>query len=98
MRPDKSAVIACGANNNAAKVFSVESGARLLSVSDIDPIIAQNPLVVVDTHPQGTTVCIGSANGNIHVKNIAIAHEEIRIEGTGGAHQSEDEVTDKLVS
>jgi hypothetical protein len=51
MRPDKSAILACGANNNAAKVFSLESGDMLLSLSDIDPLIAQNPLVVADTHP-----------------------------------------------
>ena len=44
-------MIACGANNNAAKIFSVESGDMLLSLSDMDPIIAQNPLVVVDTLP-----------------------------------------------
>jgi len=75
MRPDKSAVIACGANNNAAKIFSVESGDMLLSLSDMDPIIAQNPLVVVDILPQGKVVCIGSANGNIHVKNIALTFE-----------------------
>ena len=94
MRPDKSAVLACGANNNAAKVFSVETGARLLSLADMDPIIAQNPLVVVDTHPQGKTVCIGSANGNIHVKSITLTYEEPRKEG---AVHSEDEIAEKAV-
>ncbi len=40
MRPEKSAVLACGANSNAAKVFSVETGEMLLSLSDMDPLVA----------------------------------------------------------
>jgi len=75
MRPEKNAIIACGANKHAAKVFSVDTGNMLLSLSEMDPIIATNPLVTVDTMPQGKVALIGSSNGQIHVKNITLTHE-----------------------
>lgn len=72
MKPDKSAIVAVGTNNNAAKIFSVDSGDMLLDITYMDPIIAASPVVACDTSSQGRTVIIGSATGAIHVKNIAL--------------------------
>lgn len=68
-------MIACGTNTNAAKVFSIDTGKMLLSLADMDPIIAANPLVTVDTLPQGKLALIGSSSGAIHVKNIVLTSE-----------------------
>jgi WD40 repeat protein len=72
MKPDKSTVLAVGTNNNAAKIFSVDTGEMLLDITHMDPIIKNSPVVACDTSSQGRTVIIGSASGAIHVKNIAL--------------------------
>ena len=63
-------MIACGANRNAAKVFSLQTGEMLFDITEIDPVIGMAPLVIVDTSPVGKSILIGSANGHVHVKDL----------------------------
>ncbi len=77
IKPDKSAILAVGANKNGAKVFSADTGNLLLDVTEMDPIINASPVVSCDVSPQGRTVVIGSATGVIHCKNIAVFMGEL---------------------
>ena len=66
------AVLACGANTHAAKIFSTDTGNLLHDFSSVDPLIGKSPMVCVDTSPIGRAALIGAANGHLHVKNIMI--------------------------
>jgi hypothetical protein len=72
VRPGKQAIIACGVNRNAAKVFSLQTGEMLFDITSIDPVIGISPLITVDTSPVGKSILIGSSNGQIHVKDLHI--------------------------
>jgi len=66
------AVLACGANTHAAKIFSTDTGAMLHDFSSFDPLISKSPLVCVDTSPVSKLAVVGAANGQLHVKSITI--------------------------
>jgi hypothetical protein len=72
LKPSMNAVLACGANTHAAKIFSTDTGLMLHDFSSVDPLISKSPLVCVDTSPIGKLAVVGAANGQLHVKNITI--------------------------
>ena len=76
IKPLKNAVLACGSNKHSVKVFSSDTGAQLHELTAIDPLLSQASLVCVDTSPLGRVALIGSANGQLHVKNLLITNKD----------------------
>ena len=64
--------MACGSNKNAARILGVAKGDVLYDFKDSQDDIGKSPAVLVDAAHNGKTGLIGTANGNIYVKNMQV--------------------------
>ena len=67
IKPKKCAILACGVNAHAAKIFSANTGMQLHGFTDIDLTLEKQSLVVVDSSNNGKLALIGTASGNVIV-------------------------------